>query len=409
MTTSTTRPDAAAWTSLAQARLDRVDPAAYARSRNALGGAVTGLSPFITHGLLSLPEVLEAVGRREPLQLAHKLVAELGWRAFFRHVWAHRGEAIFASLHEGPLPDSAYASQLPEDLRQGATGLPVIDQAVRQLYATGELHNHARLWLASYAVHLRKLHWRSMADWLYGHLLDGDLASNALSWQWVAGTGSHKPYLFNADNVARFAPAAWHSPGTLIDVSYEQLERWARQPEPVRSERAVLCPDAVTEPPLLAAPPAVLGFGPADARAVSGRPVWLIHPWHLADLPANLPQGTVVIAVALLEFHRRWPWSERRWQFVGGRMAALASARGEPHLWWTTAEDLAVALAEASSVQSVADPHVAGLLPAGVMLRPAAELFPAVSPVQASFSAWWTRSLRGLRSVEDLPGMRAPP
>ena len=97
--------------------------------------------------------------------------------------------------------------------------MPVIDEAVRTLFATGTLHNHARMWLASSVVHVRKVHWRVGADWLYGHLLDGDLASNHLSWQWVAGTGSRKPYLFNAGNVARYAPAAWHSPGSVIDTT----------------------------------------------------------------------------------------------------------------------------------------------------------------------------------------------
>ena len=105
-----------------------------------------------------------------------------------------------------------------------APGIPVIDRAVAELYACGYLHNHVRMWLASYVVHLRKVHWRAGADWLYAHLLDGDLASNHLSWQWIAGTASHKPYLFNADNVARFAPGRWHSPGTAIDRSYEALD-----------------------------------------------------------------------------------------------------------------------------------------------------------------------------------------
>jgi deoxyribodipyrimidine photolyase len=49
-------------------------------------------------------------------------------------------------------------------------------------------------------------HWRAGADWLVLHLLDSDLASKHLSWQWVAGTASHKPCLFNAENVARYAP-----------------------------------------------------------------------------------------------------------------------------------------------------------------------------------------------------------
>ena len=203
-------------------------PAAYARTRNHLDGAVTGLSPYITHGLLTLPEVLAGVLERGPLEVQHKLVFELGWREFFRHAWGHLGEGILRSLHTGPRPDDAYARELPADIRQARTGVPVIDEAVRTLYATGTLHNHARMWLASYVVHVRQVHWRAGADWLVAHLLDGDLASNHLSWQWVAGTGSHKPYLFNAENVARYAPAHWHSPGTVVDQSYEALERLAR-------------------------------------------------------------------------------------------------------------------------------------------------------------------------------------
>jgi hypothetical protein len=215
----------------AQARLAAVRPGDYARTRNHLDGAVTRLSPYLTHGLLSLPQVLQAVLQRagpRGLEVQHKFVCELGWRAFFQHVWAHRGDGILQSLHPGPLPDDAYAREMPTDVRAACTGVPVIDQAVRTLYATGWLHNHARMWLASYLVHVRKVHWRVGADWLYGHLLDGDLASNHLSWQWVAGTGSHKPYLFNAENVARYAAPHWHSPGTVIDADYATLDRMAR-------------------------------------------------------------------------------------------------------------------------------------------------------------------------------------
>ncbi|HKX95572.1 MAG TPA: FAD-binding domain-containing protein, partial [Methylibium sp.] len=169
----------------AHARIAAVRPAAYARTRNAIDGAVSGLSPYITHGIVTPAEVLAGVAARQALSVQDKFVFELGWRDYFRHVWAHRGDGILRSLHPGPLPDCAYARELPPDLRKGTTGVPVIDAAVRTLYATGTLHNHARMWLASYAVHLRKLHWRAGADWLYGHLLDGDLASNHLGWQWV--------------------------------------------------------------------------------------------------------------------------------------------------------------------------------------------------------------------------------
>ena len=160
----------------AQARIAAVRPAASARTRNALDGAVSTLSPYITHGFVTLADVLAGVAARHALDVRHRFVFELGWRAFFRHVWQHRGEGILHSLHEGPLPDETYARELPADIRQACTGVPVVDEAVRALYATGTLHNHARMWLASYVVHVRRVHWRVAADWLYGHLLDGDLA-----------------------------------------------------------------------------------------------------------------------------------------------------------------------------------------------------------------------------------------
>lgn len=223
-------------------RIAAIDAEAYARTRNALDGAVTGLSPWITHGIVTPAEVLAgaiaahaAAGRRTPIGLQHRLVMELGWREYFRHVWHHRGDAILRSLHEGVLPGAAYADAVPDDVRQARTGVPVIDRAVRELHASGHLHNHARLWLASYLVHLRKVHWRAGADWLWPRLLDGDLASNHLSWQWVAATGSRKPYLFNAENIARHAPPEWHSPGSVLDTDYDSLERIARSPTPVRT------------------------------------------------------------------------------------------------------------------------------------------------------------------------------
>jgi deoxyribodipyrimidine photo-lyase len=91
-------------------RIAKVQPAAYARTRNRLEGAVTGLSPYITHGVVTLREVLAVVLQREPLDVQHKLVFELGWREFFRHVWSHRGDEILQSLPAGPRPAVAIGS-----------------------------------------------------------------------------------------------------------------------------------------------------------------------------------------------------------------------------------------------------------------------------------------------------------
>jgi deoxyribodipyrimidine photo-lyase len=384
--------------SAAQTRIAGVHPDAYARTRNALDGAVSGLSPYITHGFVPLTEVLAGISARHALDVQHKFVFELGWRAYFRHVWQHRGEGILSSLHEGLIPDDAYASELPIDIREACTGVPVIDEAVRTLYATGLLHNHARMWLASYIVHVRKVHWRTGADWLYGHLLDGDLASNHLSWQWVAGTGSSKPYLFNADNVARFAPAAWHSPGSVIDTSYEALERMARQlgrQDP--RKRVALDSASLIERPLYAQPPDKLGTKAPDAADVADRNVWIVHPWNLGKLPASLPDDVRVIGVFVDDFHRAWPWSERRWHFVGSRMAELAT-----ECWQGDASAIGAALASARSVRSIDEPHLAPWLARWADCDAAPALFPTVDRRCDSFSLWWTRTSRGLHSAADL-------
>jgi deoxyribodipyrimidine photo-lyase len=385
--------------SAALARIARVRPAAYARTRNHLEGAVTGLSPYLTHGLVTLREVLAGVQLREPLAVQHKLVFELGWREFFRHAWGHAGDGILHSRHPGPRPDAAYATALPADIREARTGVPAIDEAVRTLYATGTLHNHARMWLASYVVHLRHVHWRAGADWLVAHLLDGDLASNHLSWQWVAGTGSNKPYLFNAENVARYAPEPWHSPGTVIDQPYAALDRIAHGPQAVAAGGGVVA-TATPEPPLLRAPPADLGLQAPDAAAgarLRGRVVWLVHPWALRPPPADLPAGAAVIGVLPREHHEAWPWPEARWRWVAAAMAAVA-----PTCWYADAPSLARALDGAAKVRSVDDPHLTLGLRRVAQLDAAPALFPPVARRFDSFSQWWTRATRGLQQAAEL-------
>ncbi|KPF49726.1 deoxyribodipyrimidine photolyase [beta proteobacterium AAP121] len=381
-------------TAAAHARVAAVRPAAYARTRNALDGEVTRLSPYLTHGFITLPEALAGVLQRGPLPVEHKLVYEFAWREYFHHVWAHEGEGIFESLHEGVLPDAAYAHELPADIRQGATGVPVIDQAVRTLYATGYLHNHARMWLASYVVHLRKVFWRAGADWLYGHLLDGDLASNHLSWQWVAGTGSHKPYLFNAENVERYAPTPWHSRGTVIDTDYDSLDRMARSPRAVPGGRGV----PVAEPPLSATPPLALGalFSAPDAGVLQGQAVRVLHAWDLAA-PPPATAGLRSVAVFDAAFHRRWPWNERRWHFVSAGLQGLAPAQR----WWGEAAELVPVLQAAAACSGTHSAHL-GSAWAGLPWRAVPRLFRAPAFRAASFSKFFATATRGLRQAAEL-------
>jgi deoxyribodipyrimidine photo-lyase len=347
-------------------------------------------------------------------------VAELGWRAFFRHRWAHLGTDILRDIHPGPRPAGDYARELPADIREGRTGVPAVDQAVRTLLRTGGLHNHARMWLASYVVHVRGVHWRAGADWMIGWLLDGDLASNHLSWQWIAGTGSHQPYLFNADNVAKYAPREWHSRGTVIDTSYEQLGEWAAGrgrsgvaglagPDPVR---AAFAGAPVEAGGLSAEPPPGLDWRAPDAADVAGRTVWLVSPWSLGAPPPGLPADAVRVALWWTAWHEAWPWSAQRRAWVG---AAWREVVGEGPAWAGDAAAVAEALRAARAVVAWDEPHWR----AGLPLRPGARSATAAWPVRwvnppdlfgaeprpcKSFSAWWHKRMDPVKRLEDLPG-----
>lgn len=380
-------------------RLGMVSPTAYARTRNAIDGAVTRLSPYLTHGLLGLHEVYTTVNDRHPLDRQHKLVFELGWRAYYRHVWNHRGDSIHQSLHPGVLPEEAYESDLPADVLEARTGIPAIDLAVRTLYATGYLHNHARMWLASYLVHCRKVHWHSGAQWMFGYLLDGDIASNHLSWQWVAGTGSHKPYLFNAENVAKYAPEEWHSFGTPIDTRYETLDAMARTARPASPNVPKANVAKPVAPPRCAVAPNPKDWGPPNGSVISHRNVWLLHPWSMGSQPLSPPESTTLIGLGLSDCHATMPWSEQRWRFVTDGLRART-----PHLWWGSTQQLAEVLRNARTVHWQSDPHIdKAMQKLDGMLRCAAippltsavqdkPLFEPVTPLCPSFAQWWRQT-----------------
>jgi deoxyribodipyrimidine photo-lyase len=188
----------------AEPLLEAIDPVRYARTRNQLDGAVTRLSPYLRHGIVTLAEVRDlAVGKSG--ERAAKLVNELGWRDYYQRVYAKLGERVWQDqeAYKTGLDAADYAADLPAEVERGETGLACIDAFATELARTGYLHNHARMYVAAYVVHWLKVRWQAGAAWFLRHLLDGDPASNNLSWQWVASTFSHKPYIFNRANLER--------------------------------------------------------------------------------------------------------------------------------------------------------------------------------------------------------------
>ena len=385
-------------------RLQAINPAQYARSRNAIDGAVTGLSPYLTHGMLSLTEAAQNINTRWPLGFDDKLVFEFGWREFFQHVWGHQKnpDAILQDMH-GTLPwHGVYADRLPLDICQGCTGVPAIDNAVRILYSTGYLHNHARMWLASYVVHVRKVHWRAGADWLYGHLLDGDLPSNHLSWQWVAGTFSSKPYLFNAENVMKYAPANaksdWDCSGTLIDQSYEALDAMASNRAGMGAEPGLH--EKVAEPALLSHfypsnwPSDQSNRAQAAPENIANKKLELVHPWNLSQ---RTDDQTHRLGIVHLPAHAAWPWSERRWRFVLDAMAEVTD-----DIWIGDLAQLDVKAAASVTAQATPFPGYRDALPELATLTPAPRLLPSPSMACRSFSKFYERARRDVGQFADL-------
>ncbi|WP_186755813.1 FAD-binding domain-containing protein [Echinicola salinicaeni] len=201
-------------------RLDQVDPIAYGRSRNFLDGAVTHLSPYLSRGVISTKQVMEHVLGKgyEPSQIT-KFLQELAWRDYWQQIWITKGDAINKDLKQVQSPVQNH--KMPKAIIEGNTGIEVVDRQVEEFYATGYLHNHVRMYLAAMACNMGQSHWKIPAKWMYYHLLDGDWASNALSWQWVVGSNSHKKYLANQENINRYCHSTQR--GTFLDRSYEEL------------------------------------------------------------------------------------------------------------------------------------------------------------------------------------------
>ncbi len=204
----------------AEIKLKNIDPINYAKTRNFGNGHVSMLSPFLHHGILSLNEVRNyALSCCEKPEQATKFIKELAWRDFWQRISEKNPFWIWNDVEPyktGFLAED-YSNNLPEDILKGNTGTACIDSFINDLIKTGYVHNHARMYIASYIVHFRRIKWQVGAEWFLKHLLDGDEASNNLSWQWVASTFSNKPYIFNLENVDKYF-------GELVDTSYKKNE-----------------------------------------------------------------------------------------------------------------------------------------------------------------------------------------
>ena len=200
--------------------VENIQPATYGSTRNYQDGAVTRLSPYISRGVISTKYVFTSLlNRGFNLWEIERLIQELAWRDYWQQIWIEKGNLIDDDFKSPQIDVENH--QIPKAIIEGKTGIEVIDNAISDFYRTGYLHNHLRLYIASITCNVAKSHWKLPAKWLYYHLLDADWASNALSWQWVAGANSNNKYFANQENINKFFYSDQND--TFLDVGYDEL------------------------------------------------------------------------------------------------------------------------------------------------------------------------------------------
>ncbi len=228
-------------------RLDQFLPhagRAYANRRNYdLGPGnhrhVSVLSPWIRHRLLTEEEVVSAVLEQHSYTSAEKFIQEVFWRTYWKG-WLEARPAVWRDYTDTVRDLS---SQRDGDLRRrwdaatsGETGIDCFDAWAQELIETGYLHNHARMWFASIWIFTLDLPWALGADFFLRHLLDGDPASNTLSWRWVAGLHTRgKTYLARAGNITKYTEGRFDSVGQLSGTARPLAEAPPPTPRPLAS------------------------------------------------------------------------------------------------------------------------------------------------------------------------------
>ena len=167
------------------------------------------LSPYIRKRILHEKEIINKCLKHNSLSKIEKFIQEVFWRVYWKgwmegrvRVWQNYNKNLRSLISEysfGEKKDN-YNTAL-----NGKTGIDCFDDWIKELINYGYLHNHSRMWFASIWIHTLKLPWELGANFFLKNLVDGDPASNTLSWRWVAGLHTRgKCYVASEDNIKKF-------------------------------------------------------------------------------------------------------------------------------------------------------------------------------------------------------------
>jgi deoxyribodipyrimidine photo-lyase len=201
----------------------------YAAGRNSDPGPgarrdVSRLSPAVRHRLVTEAELVGTALAAQGADRAEKFIQEVFWRSYWKGwlelrpgTWvAYRAEA---ARDRAALATSGGLRRAYDSAVAGGTGIACFDAWMAELRETGWMHNHVRMWVASIWIFTLRLPWTLGAEHFLHHLLDGDAASNTLSWRWVAGMQTPgKHYVARAENIARHTLGRFDPAGELEEA-----------------------------------------------------------------------------------------------------------------------------------------------------------------------------------------------
>ncbi len=167
---------------------------------------VSGLSPYITHGVVNEKEVIEKSLNKFPFSKNEKFIQEVLWRTYWKG-WLELRPNVWTDYLVGlnKTREEFKNNQNYMNAIDGKTNIECFNQWVNELKEDNYLHNHTRMWFASIWIFTLELPWQLGAEFFMKHLYDGDAASNTLGWRWVAGVQTQgKHYLASEWNIKKF-------------------------------------------------------------------------------------------------------------------------------------------------------------------------------------------------------------
>ena len=316
----------------------------YAGGRNTDLGAdreatTSALSPYLRRRLLLEREVAGAALAAHGAAASERFVQEVFWRSYFKGhletrpaLWTDYRRLVAEG--RARMATSSGLRRAVEDATAGRTGIDGFDDWARELEATGWLHNHARMWFASIWIFTLRLPWALGADLFMRRLVDGDPASNTLSWRWVAGLHTRgKPYAARAENIRRFTDGRFdpvglvENPTALQEETTVAMEKLPPPDAPPQAEVALLLHGDDLNPE-------TLPLGHARVRRIGGL---LAHPEEASARVLAANEEAMADALARAEAHFGCPaalvtdgWAEdlpvvTAWAPVGPSASALPS------------------------------------------------------------------------------------